>query len=305
MKPLIFVVLFVLLGAFFTEAQQSPLRYNSTTFPARIITNNGTEGCPPAEQREAVRNEIKTNVSDVLLTLRTAIPDNVSQYCGGGAWTRIVHINMTDTTQQCPGTFREYTSPVRTCGRRTTSSGSCDSATFSVNSARYSRVCGRVIAYQVGSPSAFWPFLTSRSGATSIDGFYLDGISITHGLPRQHIWSFAASPSETYSGRNDLCPCSSSLVTASNPPSFVGNDYFCETGDPSNCCRHGYFFADDPLFDGHGCGSTSSCCSFNSPPWFSKQLLNATTDNIEVRVCSDEASSNDDVPFQILELYIQ
>ena len=108
-----------------------------------------------------------------------------------------------------------------------------------------------------------------------------------------------------YPGRNDLCPCSSSLVNASNPPSFVGNDYFCETGDPGNSCRNGYFFAADPLFDGQGCGSTSTCCSFNSPPWFSKQLLTATTDNIEVRVCSDEPTSSDDVSFQVLELYIQ
>lgn len=296
MKQLIFVGLFI--WSFqFTEAKQ--LLFNLTTFPARVITNNGKEGCPPVEHLEAVRNEISTNIS---VLLRTSI--DVSQYCGGGTWTQIVYINMTDASQQCPGTFREYSSPVRTCGRRT-GPASCDSATFSVNGAQYSRICGRVIAYQVGSPSAFWPFLNNRSGGTSIDGYYLDGISITHGSPRQHIWSFAATPSETYRGRNDLCPCSNTGITSSNPPSFIGNDYFCETGDPGTCCRSGHFFAGDPLFDGQGCGSTSTCCSFNRPPWFLKELLTTTTDSLEVRVCSDEPTSHDDVPFQILELYIQ
>ena len=188
---LIFAVPMFLIGAFFIEAQQSSLRFNSTTIPARLITTNRGEICPPEEQREAVQNEVKTNVSALLRNVFY----NVSQYCGGGSWTRIVYINMTNTSQQCPGTFREYSTPVRTCGRRS-GPASCDSATFTVNGARYTRVRGRVIVYQVGSPSAFWPFLTSRAGATSIDGYYLDGISITHGSPRQHIWSFAASPSE-------------------------------------------------------------------------------------------------------------
>ena len=301
MKLIFAVLLMFLTGAFFIEAQQSPLRFNSTTIAARVITTSSGEVCPPEEQREAVQNEVKTNVSALLRNVFY----NVSQYCGGGSWTRIVYINMTNTSQQCPGTFREYSSPVRTCGRRS-GPASCDSATFTVSGARYSRVCGRVIAYQVGSPSAFWPFLTNRPGGTSIDGYYLDGISITHGSPRQHIWSFAATPSETYTTSiPDLCSCSNTGITPPNPPTFVGNDYFCETGDAGTCCRDGYFFANDPLFDGQGCGSTSTCCSFNSPPWFSKQLLTATTDNIEVRVCSDESTNNDDVPFQVLELYIQ
>lgn len=188
---LIFAVPMFLIGAFFIEAQQSPLRFNSTTIPARLITTNRGEICPPEEQREAVQNEVKTNVSALLRNVFY----NHSQHCGDGSWTRIVYINMTNTSQQCPGTFREYSTPVRTCGRRS-GPASCDSATFTVNGARYTRVRGRVIVYQVGSPSAFWPFLTSRAGATSIDGYYLDGISITHGSPRQHIWSFAASPSE-------------------------------------------------------------------------------------------------------------
>ena len=30
---------------------------------------------------------------------------------------------------------------------------------------------------------------------------------------------------------------------------------------------------------------TSTCCSFNNPPYFTKQLPNPTTDDLEVRQC--------------------
>ena len=294
----VFAVAFCLLGA---EAQQSPLRYNSTRFPEWVITNSGRAGCPPAEQLEAVRNEVQRNVSALLRTLSFDESSGVSQYCGSGVWTRVVYINMTNTNQQCPGTFREYSSPVRTCGRRA-GPASCDSATFSVNGARYSRVCGRVIAYQIGHPDAF---VGGLSQGQSINGYYVDGISITHGSPRQHIWSFAGTPAETYTLGSLLCPCSNTRIASPDPPAFVGNDYFCETANHGSCCPNGQFFASDPLFDGQGCGSTSTCCSFNNPPWFSKQLPTTTTDSIEVRVCDQQSTSVDDTPFQIIELYIQ
>jgi len=44
---------------------------------------------------------------------------------------------------------------------------------------------------------------------------------------------------------------------------------------------------------------TSSCCSFNNPPWLCKS--NSTND-IEVQVCADESSSNEDIQ---VEVYIQ
>ena len=48
--------------------------------------------------------------------------------CGPGLWHRLVYLNMTDPTQQCPSAWREYnTLGVRVCGRPTTSSGSCAS----------------------------------------------------------------------------------------------------------------------------------------------------------------------------------
>ena len=44
----------------------------------------------------------------------------------------------------------------------------------------YTKVCGRVIGYQVGHPDAF-------HSSKSIDKAYVEGVSITHGSPRSHI----------------------------------------------------------------------------------------------------------------------
>ena len=58
---------------------------------------------------------------------------------------RVANLNMTDTNQHCPSGFRLITSPKRTCG---TPGSSCVSTTFPVNGVKYSKVCGKIIAYQ-------------------------------------------------------------------------------------------------------------------------------------------------------------
>ena len=67
----------------------------------------------------------------------------------------------------------------------------------------------------------------------------------------------------------------------------------------------GHFYSADPLWDGSGCGSTSSCCGFNNPPWFCKQLPQPTSDDIEMRVCVNQATSDEDVALEIVEVYVQ
>ena len=64
------------------------------------------------------------------------------------------------------------------------------------------------------------------------------------------------------------------------------------------------YFTSDPLWDGAGCIS-GSCCTFNSPPWFYKNLPSPTTDDIELRVCKDHHNGAEDALFEIMELYIQ
>jgi len=65
----------------------------------------------------------------------------------------------------------------------------------------------------------------------------------------------------------------------------------------------------DPLWDGEGCGPTSTdCCQFNNPPWFCRQLNETVTGDIEVRyltqVDNAAAVNTEDTPIELLELYV-
>ena len=96
----------------------------------------------------------------------------------------------------------------------------------------------------------------------------------------------------------------SRVGTSGFVPSYVGDD-FCETGnDNRRGWSHELFFANDPLWDGQGCGTDCTCeCTFNNPPWFCKQLPQSTTNDIEVRICGDEPPNNEDTPVELIELY--
>ena len=234
---------------------------------------------------------------------------DMTRSCGGvtGGWVRVGYLDMTNSSHQCPSGFTEHNdSNVRTC-RRTNTSAGCVSVMMDAPY-QYSSVCGGVKAYQVGTTNAF----RGRISA-SIDSAYVDGVSLTHGLlpTRQHIWTFAAGLNEGRGYLPSICRCNHNA--AQPPPAFIGNDYFCESGielympptsmPPSTNTTINYFA--DPLWDGDGCGSTSTCCTFNDPPWFHKQLSDLTTDDIEMRVCTDEGADNENVYIEMVEIYVQ
>ena len=70
------------------------------------------------------------------------------------------------------------------------------------------------------------------SSHNNINAEYVDGVSITHGSPHQHIWTLMAGLREgvlTDSGSSD-CPCNTNSMV-SDIQSFIGNDYFCESAN--------------------------------------------------------------------------
>ena len=163
----------------------------------------------------------------------------------------------------------------------------------------YSQVCGRIIGYQYGNPHGFYPYYSS---GYSIDTYYIDGISVTHGQsPCKHIWTFAAGWSEQ--DDTGSCPCGSPTSQATIPP-YIGNNYFCETGTIPGADFSTFYY--DPLWDGEGCGPGHSCeCTLHSPPWFTAQLNTSTTDDIEVRSCSYQSTARKNVGVELIELYIK
>ena len=168
----------------------------------------------------------------------------------------------------------------------------CKSVIFSSGGQSYSRVCGRVNAYQKGGTAAF----NLQFGLRGLDDIYVDGVSLTHGAAgsRQHIWTFAAAYGETGSPE-DNCACTN---TEKDWPyqvhSVTGDNYFCATGNPGPGIKNAIYNS-DPLWDGEGCGATNACCQFNNPPWFCTTLPQPTTDNIEMRVCNNEYEADEDV----------
>ena len=246
--------------------------------------------CPSREERERARNRINRIATQVIL----------ASTCSGPGWRCVAFINMTDTSYNCPTGLNLTSYSKRTCGRLHTIPRGCSSTTFSVGGSPYSRVCGRIRGYQFGETTAFH--------ALGIDSYYADGIILSHGDPgsRQHIWTFAAGLDEVSTlWRQFSCPCD--MLQYDHVPSFVGNDYFCESGLNTAWDSSGFtFYPNDVLWDGQNCTSTSTCCQLNNPPWFTKNLPTATTDDIELRLCTNLTPTIiDDVPIELIELYVQ
>ena len=270
-----------------------------------VVSIPGNEICLPQEKggvHAAIQSSIRAAIHNVIVETTSKIVASLN--CGSGLWYHVAHLNMSNPAQQCPPPWRELenngTNGVRTCGRPPFTSGSC-LPIFYRTDREYSRVCGRVIGYQYGSTEAF-----DNWAVGTIDSYYVYGVSITHGVPRNHIWTLAAGETEggytTDPGWN--CPCSNPGRSGNVlPPSFVGDNYYCESGNPGTWYTFNHLFSADPLWDGQQC--EGQCCSDGkSPPWFSVELQNPTTDDIEVRICVPQPTY-DDVMIQLLELYVQ
>ena len=151
------------------------------TYPGQVLQGNGSQSCHSEEQRERVRNGVD---NATLRLLREAVvpllqPNQTFSCSGSTGWRRFAYLDMSNPSQHCPSVWREYTTPFRVCGRRS-STGSCEGLSYPTGSVQYSQVCGRIIGYTIGNPEAF-----ISGNRQSINSFYVDGVSVTHGSPPQ------------------------------------------------------------------------------------------------------------------------
>ena len=246
-----------------------------------------------------IKERVPSSPSGVYLLVNTSTTYiaycNMDTLCGSEeGWTRLAYLDMSDATQNCPFGLQYFSSAgLRTCGKKATQGASCDSVQFPSHGIRYSQVCGKAVGYQYGTPDAVHP-------SRNIDSVYIDGVSITHGSPRQHIWSLMVG---VHSNKSyyDNCPCASGTT----PQSFVGNDYFCESANPTDSWDP-VFYSTDPLWDGEGCDAAeASCCSDPRLPWFNKTLGAPTTDYLEMRLCVDQGTHTEDIKLSSYEIYVQ
>ena len=250
-----------------------------------VIPSNGVNGCPSDEDRQAARQLLHSITDQVLQNY------SINPNCGPGLWTQVFYLNVSNEDQSCPGDWNEGTTmSVSGCAGADVS---CQSAFSDEINAAYNKVCGRVSGIGSSSPDAFYRFI---SGQTTIEDNYLDGVSVTHGAPgsRTHIWSFGAGHPR-FPFPVARCPCDyNDRTIAPLPPSEVGENYFCSST-----------YSGDRLWSGSDCNTASSCCSFHIPPYFSVQLPTPTTDQIELRICTDETLDNELVLVLFAEIYVQ
>ena len=243
-------------------------------------------------------NTIQTlnqTLTNRLLSLESQVSPTTVCNITSTKWKRIAYFDTT-SGDSCPTGLRTVTNTSTdqtACGK--TANGGCTSLQFSPNG-NYTNVCGRVRGYQDYSTEAF------HTGTNSIDSYYLHGVSITHGTPRTHLWSYVAGQSERFSTTIHRCPCARPDPTdRSDVPSFIGEDFYCESGFSGSYDENRIAW-EDPLWDGQGClASGNQCC--NRYGWFHREIP-ATSDNIEVRWCANGGLHNEDVLTDQLEIWV-
>ena len=219
----------------------------------------------------------------------------------GGGWMRVGYLDMTQPNTTCPEGLYAYDFEgidYPLCDKEH-APVDCSSTIFAVDNVAYSRVCGRVRGYQFGAVDGIYD---NHGGSPSINADYVDGISITQGDPREHIWTYICGQGDNDTMYED-CPCNTG--STESVLSFVGNNYYCESGH-STGKTGGELYFNDILWDGQQCENLEGpCCTNPNLPWFVRTLSAPKNNDIEVRLCSSEGYPDEATPIDQLELYIQ
>ena len=180
--------------------------------------------------------------------------------CGVRGVMRIAYLD-TSVSDTCPSNLTKYeVNGTTMCGRKNTNNP-WDAVYYHSQGIEYSNVCGRAVGYTYvnNHNCAFywsignWP----RTGSTGND-LHVYGISITRGPSnnRTHVCTYAAGYKEDQPNPCN-CPCAPG-GTAS--PSFVGNNYFCESAtkyEPQD-----QWYTNYTMWQGN-CYEGSNCCPNN------------------------------------------
>ncbi len=241
--------------------------------------------------------------------------------CGGVmGWMRVAHLDTRNVTASCPEgflsnktTFANYNplnescqlDYLRTCVMESDLPHSCSSTIYPTG-IDYSKVCGRIIGYQFGSPDGFIiPESDDKIIHSDLSRPYVDGVTLTYGTQQHHIWTFAAAYNKEV--LPDLCYCDQNEnITDTNENitdrlGFIGEHYFCDSAVGQGKPEPRLYI--NPLWDGHRCDDESSaCCS--SGPWFYQQLPLETNNEIQMTMCRDESRSEEDIGIQIVDILI-
>ena len=224
--------------------------------------------------------------------------------CGGhkGGWTTIVKLD-TSKGDACPSEWTRITTPgalPKVVCRIGNDAGGCYSAIFTTYNVTFNKICGQVKGYQKGATDGFW---STMHNTKSINYHYVTGLSITLGNPRKHVWTYASGSSDDYNSASHTCPCAA--IPGPDPSAFVGNHYYCESG---NTGIHDFnnYYTSDMLWDGYGCyHDKNNCCTNPNMPWFFRQFSLSIQDYLEARICHNSNFNTESILVESIELYVQ
>ena len=169
--------------------------------------------------------------------------------------------------------------------KRNPTGATCSSITYSTHGNSYSQVCGTIHGSYFGDPDGLKSFSSIRPNTPPLNGNYVDGISLTHGsMNEQHIWTLSAIVNFA-TNPTDICS-----VCASNKPSYVGMDYSCDVVER---CRD--------ICSPRQIWGSSQCIGSNT---FYKNLTQTISDDIEMRVCTDQDENDENIFLSFVELYV-
>ena len=180
------------------ELPHAATTQNSTSL-GNIPSENGKHTSPssPAESCKTLAKSFSSGYYWVTGSNGSSIRVycDMDRTCGSfsGGWTRITSLDMREASTQCPSglcLFQEFPHTCRMCSKL------CYHEIYEVG-ITYSKVCGRVIAYQIGSPDACSPDYSNS----------FDGIILTYGDSDAIIWVFFAALEEKYSHFKYVCTC--------------------------------------------------------------------------------------------------
>lgn len=227
-------------------------------------------------------------------------------------------MNMADPdANECPHSWTKASNDdgsISGCHGRV--GGECSPFYIEVGAEPFRNVCGKAVGYQMGFPDAY----SVNNLPHSADSLYVDGLSVTYGFPRHHIWTFAVASSRNTIYKTDLptCPCQYGQPS----PLFVGSHYYCDSGHgklPSQANvqasvqDNGYTVYSKINNDTSLWEDNCVCCENSGdpdvkPPWFVRhelQLSDEVTTRFDIRLCEHEVDMQEGALITEFELYIQ
>lgn len=197
----------------------------------------------------------------------------------GGGWTQLINWTI---NEDCPDDWINA-EDFSACVRDLNEAGVRSTLISNLN-IEYAQIRGYLKGVQFNSTDAFG----GRNGEFDLESHYVDGVSLTWGTPRHHIWTYAAGMTDDTSLQQDYaCPCRGGAL----PPEFVGGHFYCESGNPE-LTKEPIWYDEDPLWNGNG--FLEDCSSPGDPSWFTRTLSTPLNEPIEARLSANQASYNEE-----------